>query len=158
MSEKIIKSSKRVKDHAEVYTPSWLVKDMLDLIPEMTWKDIDATFLEPSAGNGNFVVQILERKLGICNTADERKRALQSIYAIELLEDNLVEMKERMREIIHKYGGIDEADIIIERNIQQGDFLKMIKNDGSDIKFYDWRGGTGYHSLKSMVQTQQTLF
>lgn len=158
MSEKIIKSSKRVKDHAEVYTPSWLVKDMLNLIPETTWQDIDATFLEPAAGNGNFVVQILERKLSLCNTAQDRKRALQSIYAIELLDDNLVEMKERMKQIINNYGGIEDADRIIDLNIHQGDFLKKTKKDGSEIKFYDWRGGTGYHTLKSLTEKQQVLF
>ena len=62
MAEKLIKSKQRVQDFAEVYTPSWLVKDMCDLIPQEMWNDIDKTFLEPACGNGNFLVEIFDRK------------------------------------------------------------------------------------------------
>lgn len=156
--EKIVKSKERVKKHAEVYTPAWVVKEMCDLIPEITWTDIDATFLEPAAGNGNFVVEILERKLAHCTCMADRVRALKSIYAIELLQDNLDEMKARMKEIIKKHGGIDDADRIIDANIQQGDFLKHVHADGSLIKFRDWRENTGFYTLKSMCEKQQKLF
>lgn len=158
MSEKLVKSKERVKNHAEVYTPEHIINEMLDLIPIDTWDDIDATFLEPSAGNGNFVVKILERKLARCTTTDEKLRALKSIYAVELLPDNLAEMKARMREILANHGVVDGIDEILDLNIQQGDFLKHTHADGTLINFYDWRGGTGFHSLRSMVEKQQALF
>ena len=64
MNEKIIKSKQRVQKHGEVFTPSWMVQKMLDTpgIKEAT-EDIYKTFLEPSAGDGNFLEAILERKL-----------------------------------------------------------------------------------------------
>ena len=64
MEENIIKTKERVQKHGEVFTPSWMVQKMLDTpgIREKT-EDIYATFLEPSAGDGNFLEAILERKL-----------------------------------------------------------------------------------------------
>ena len=58
----LIKSKKRVADHGEVFTPDWLVEKMLDLVKGETER-IDARFLEPACGSGNFLVPILQRKL-----------------------------------------------------------------------------------------------
>ena len=62
--EKLIKSATRVKDHGEVFTPKWIVDKMIDQ-PEISAKvhSLTATFLEPAAGEGAFLVAILERKL-----------------------------------------------------------------------------------------------
>lgn len=57
-----IKSKKRVADHGEVFTPAWMVEAMLDLVKGETER-IDSRFLEPACGDGNFLVQILRRKL-----------------------------------------------------------------------------------------------
>ncbi len=62
--EKLIKSKERVQQHGEVFTPQWMVKKMLDVEGiKQACENIDATFLEPAAGDGNFLVAILERKL-----------------------------------------------------------------------------------------------
>ena len=58
----LVKSKQRVADHGEVFTPSWMVEAMLDLVKDETER-IDARFLEPACGSGNFIVQILRRKL-----------------------------------------------------------------------------------------------
>ena len=60
---KQVKSEERVKKFGEVYTNTREINDMLDLIPEIT---IDTTFLEPTCGNGNFVIEILKRKFDLC--------------------------------------------------------------------------------------------
>lgn len=150
-TQKIIKSKDRVKKHGEVFTPDWVVKEMCDLVGEGgAWDNIDNTFLEPAAGTGNFVVEILRRKLSKCSSDDERLRALKSVYAIELLQDNVDEMKARVRATMTEHGMTDGIDDIIARNIQQGNFLTQKHADGTDIAFYDWRDGTGYHTLRSM--------
>ena len=64
----LIKSKTRVTDHGEVFTPPWLVDAMLDLVKGETER-IDARFLEPACGSGNFLVHVLKRKLA----AVERK-------------------------------------------------------------------------------------
>ena len=150
-TQKIIKSKNRVKKHGEVFTPDWVVKEMCDLVGEEgAWDNIDNTFLEPAAGTGNFVVEILRRKLSRCSSDDEKLRALKSVYAIELLQDNVDEMKARVRAIMSEHGMTDGVDDIISVNIQQGNFLTQKHADGTDIAFYDWRNGTGYHTLRSM--------
>ncbi len=60
--DSLIRSKKRVADHGEVFTPSWLVEKMLDLVKGETER-IDSRFLEPACGSGNFLVPILQRKL-----------------------------------------------------------------------------------------------
>ena len=89
----LIKSKKRVEDHGEVFTPPWLVEKMLDLVKGETER-IDARFLEPACGIGNFLVPILQRKLAAVELkfgkSDFERRhyallGLMCCYGIELL-------------------------------------------------------------------------
>ena len=97
----LVKSKQRVADHGEVFTPAWMVEAMLDLVKNETER-IASRFLEPACGNGNFLVQILHRKLaaveltyGACDF--ERRHyallALMCIYGIELLPDNIADCR-----------------------------------------------------------------
>lgn len=105
--EKLVKSSERVRDLGEVFTPSATVQEMLDLLPKKMWAvHPSPTFLEPSCGDGNFLVAILERKLG--RVSDEFENgmlpagvdieaaqfhaleALASIYAIDISSENII--------------------------------------------------------------------
>lgn len=75
-----IKSKTRVKERGEVFTAEREVKAMCDLIPENEiWSDITKTFLEPSCGNGNFLVEIFGRKLKYCNDERDGLKALNSM-------------------------------------------------------------------------------
>lgn len=126
---KLIKSKERVHDFAEVYTPSWLVKDMCNLIPQEIWDDIDKTFLEPACGNGNFLVEILNRKLNLCNTYQDGLRALKSITGIDIQADNVEETKERLLNIYQfKYSdGVETAKEILDKQIIHGDSLEIME-------------------------------
>lgn len=105
--EKLMKSSERVHDLGEVFTPSAMVEAMLDLLPASMWEvHPSATFLEPAAGDGNFLVAILARKLTAISTARAEiglpagsdaaavefhaLEALSSIYGIDVSVDNIV--------------------------------------------------------------------
>ncbi len=127
MTEKLIKSRKRVEDFAEVYTPSWLVKDMCDLIPQEIWNDINKTFLEPACGNGNFLAEILSRKFKLCDTYRDGLRALRSITGIDIQADNVEETKERLLNMYKdKFAdGISEARDTLDKQIICGDSLKI---------------------------------
>ena len=66
LEESLVKSRERVKSYGEVFTPRHMVDRMLDLVAfdlEEAPDFVDKTFLEPAAGDGNFLVAILERKL-----------------------------------------------------------------------------------------------
>lgn len=107
-----IKSKKRVADFGEVFTAEREVNAMLDLLPPEIWHKITATFLEPACGNGNFLAEILSRKLNAVLKLLSAKKipkkkqpfnygfyaigAVSSIYGIEILADNCIECRERL--------------------------------------------------------------
>ena len=152
-ANELIKSKKRVADHGEVFTPAWLVDAMLDLVKGETER-IDARFLEPACGSGNFLVRVLQRKLAAVESkfgkSDFEKKhyallALMCAYGIELLPDNIAECRANMLEILGDYLKIDQADdcyraasFVLAHNIVHGDALTMRAHDGAPIAFSEW--------------------
>ena len=103
----LVKSKQRVADHGEVFTPAWMVEAMLDLVKDETER-MDSRFLESACGDGNFLTQILRRKLAAvelkyAKSEFERQHyamlALMCIYGIELLPDNIAECRVNLLEI-----------------------------------------------------------
>ncbi|TGD17618.1 DNA methyltransferase family protein [Levilactobacillus suantsaiihabitans] len=163
MPEKLIKSSDRVKDHGEVFTPQKTVDFMLDQ-PEVEEKinDLMATFLEPSAGEGAFLVELLKRKINVAagNSAtisefnENSLVALSTLYGIEYLEDNVEMLVMNMITTfvenyslltVKKYGVQPDdkveksAKVIINANMAQGDTLKRENSEGKPIIFSEWK-------------------
>ncbi len=127
---KLIKSKHRIRKYGEVYTPEWVVKKMCDMLPSDAWDSIDKTFLEPTCGNGNFLVEILSRKLDLCKNEEDCYKALNSIYGIDILPDNVEESKKRMLDIVQSEFGlfaVENARTILDRQIICGDSLKIMK-------------------------------
>lgn len=87
------KRLQRKKQTAEDFTPEPLVNEMLDKLPQDVWSNPNKTFLDNSAGNGNFLVVILRRKLA---AGHPPLQALSTIYGVELMPDNVEEMKDRL--------------------------------------------------------------
>lgn len=144
MKEKLVKSKERVQKHGEVFTPAWLVKDMLDLLPkEEIWDNIEATILDPACGNGNFLDGILRRKLsalsagkGLIEFNYNMLICLSSVYGVDIQLDNVKECRERLFNQIRMFvyldmqrfnsyhsSILDIAEKIVERNIICGNFL-----------------------------------
>lgn len=133
----LVINQEHVKMYGEVLTPPNIVSDMLDLaskkynMPTGMNKGtlpIRETVLEPSCGTGNFLVQILERKLRLCKTQEDMFYAVASIYGIDIQKDNVLESRLRMLEIIEGKTSDEKFLMIIadvlEKNIVGGDFLK----------------------------------
>ena len=136
--ERLIKSKERVRRNAEVYTPSWLVNDMCDMLSSDAWDDIHRTFLEPSCGNGSFLVEILARKLKLCDNIDDGISALQSIFGIDILPDNVQESRDRMYGMfMDRFGPSLFALEVLRRNIVLGNFLTKQHLDGTPIWFLE---------------------
>ena len=120
------KRKARRKETAEDFTPLSLVNEMLDKLPSEVWEDPIKTFLDNSAGNGNFLVEILKRKLSL---GHDPIQAISSIYGVELMQDNVDEMKQRLLEVIlealgeHKNDLISEVNEILNHNIVCHDAL-----------------------------------
>lgn len=153
-----IKSRKRVVDHGEVFTSEREVNAMLDLVYNETQR-IDSRFLEPACGDGNFLVQILNRKFGVINSLQKTNIseisknyiiAISSIYGVELLEDNVKSCRQRLLDtfadnyrVNHSEPDVNllkVAKYILGENIICGDALSL--KDGSiankPLVFSEW--------------------
>ena len=128
---KLTKSKERVKKYGEVYTPIWVVNEMLDELEKESdaFNDVSKTFLEPSCGNGNFVVEIYRRKLNLAkNDREKAEKALRSLWCIELLPDNMAECRQRVKDIFAYYGWTDlPFEEVFEKQFLIGDSLKIMK-------------------------------
>lgn len=147
-----VKSKQRVLDHGEVFTSEREVNAMLDLVKDEATR-IESKFLEPACGNGNFLAEVLKRKLSAVQSLYENsqaayerlvKLAISNIYGIDILEDNAAECRERLFSIFdHQYKLLfkekcrDECrkrvKFILQRNILRGDALQF--ENTTHIKF-----------------------
>lgn len=172
-----MKSKQRVADHGEVFTPAWTVEAMLDLVKEETER-IDSRFLEPACGSGNFLVQVLRRKLAAVEvtfgSAEFERRhyallALMCIYGIELLDDNIAECRRNLLEIFAEYLRLDETDdlyraavSVLARNLIHGDALAMRNTLDQPIVFAEWgylgKGKFQRRDFRLDVLTQSSAF
>ena len=109
----------------EYFTPSSLVSKMCDKIPSVDWSNPTKTFLEPCFGNGNFLVEIIRRR--IVDYSIDWKIVLNNLYGVELMPDNVQEAKDRIIELLKKLN-IDfneqEARDIMNHNLVCSDFFK----------------------------------
>jgi hypothetical protein len=149
----LVKSRQRIADHGEVFTPTWVVESMLELVKDETER-IDSRFLEPACGSGNFLVEVLRRKLAAVELrfgkSEFEKRhyallALMCIYGIELLDDNIVECRDNLLEIFAAYLGIERSDdfykaavYVLSQNLIHGDALTMRTILDKPIVFAEW--------------------
>ncbi len=156
-NNKHTKSKQRVADHGEVFTGEREVNAMLDLVKQETER-IESRFLEPACGNGNFLAEILRRKLAVVkarygkNAPDYERYAViavTSIYGVELLYDNTDECRKRLFDIFNneytancKKEANDETReavrYILSHNILCGDALTMKTATGEPIIFAEW--------------------
>ena len=167
MSEQI-KSKERVADHGEVFTAEREVNAMLDLVKQETER-IESRFLEPACGTGNFLAEVLRRKLAVVRRKYQSSRsdyekyavlAVSSIYGVDLLDDNVRECQERLFKIWQsEYHDVckndalrdceDAVRYILQHNILCGNALTMlcVDADGNDtekpIIFAQWDLMTG---------------
>ena len=151
-----VRSRRRVVDHGEVFTAEREVNAMLDLVGAETER-IESRFLEPACGNGNFIAEVLRRKLAVVaaryrRSPDEYQRyaflAVSSIYGVDILADNVGECRERLFRIVEKdarsnIAAVDPAFLdtvryVLEKNILCGDALTLKDASGAPIAFAEW--------------------
>lgn len=160
---KQVKSRERVAEHGEVFTAEREVKAMCDLVDQETQR-IDSRFLEPACGDGNFLAEILTRKLSIVTKKYKRSSydwernsllALGSMYGVDIMLDNCEICRDRLFQLWDKeYKKAckkecneetrDAAKFILARNIVCGNALTLmcVDDTGSDteepIVFSEW--------------------
>jgi len=155
----LVTSKQRVADYGEVFTSEPIVKAMLDLVKPETER-IESRFLEPACGTGNFLIEILRRKLSVVERVYRRSQldfernlvlAVSSIYGIDILEDNIMECRRRLFEIVdERYTALFKGKareqvrqvirFILSKNIIWGDALTLQtpKPEQHQIIFSEW--------------------
>ncbi len=171
--DKQVKSKKRVADHGEVFTAQREVNAMLDLVKQETER-IDSRFLEPACGTGNFLAEVLRRKLAIIDHRYSKSQleweryaiiAISSIYGVDVLEDNAQECRKRLLKIFdERYSSLfkdkckDECHrsvkFLLGRNILWGDALDFTNPETKQpIIFSEWSAVNG-----SMLKRRDYMF
>ena len=113
----------RVKATGEVFTPTPLVQEILDQLPQEVFTDTAKTFLDPSCGDGQFLGEVLIRKMENGSTFEQ---ALSTIYGVDLMEDNVQLCRDRL------LCGREDLRHIVEQNIVCADGLRYhYRFDGS---------------------------
>jgi hypothetical protein len=159
VSIKQVKSKKRVADHGEVFTNEREVNAMLELVKQETER-IESTFLEPACGDGNFLVEVLRRKLNVVTDRYKKSQfewerysviAISSIYGVDFLEDNCQECRERLFNIFNEYyqklfkkeckeDCRRSVKYLLQRNILWGDALDFTNPiTKQPIIFSEWK-------------------
>ena len=135
-------------DHGEVFTAEREVKAMCDLVAQECER-IDSRFLEPACGDGNFLAEILRRKLAVVKRVygksayDYEKNAVlavTNIYGVDIMHDNVDACRARLFDIWNKeYTKVCKADAndeareavkyILSQNILYGNALSLMTVD-----------------------------
>jgi len=161
--DKQVKSKRRVADHGEVFTSEREVNAMLDLVKQETER-IDSRFLEPACGNGNFLAEVLNRKLNVVDYRYGKSQleweryaviAVSSIYGVDILEDNAQECRKRLYTIFNnRYTSLFKDNckeecrksikFLFKRNILWGDALDFTNPATKErIVFSEWSAVNG---------------
>jgi len=168
-----VKSKQRVADHGEVFTSEREVNAMLDLVKQETER-IDSRFLEPACGNGNFLAEVLRRKLAVVEAKYKKSQleyeryaiiAISSIYGVDILDDNAQECRERLFNIFdEQYSKLytsecnvdcrNSVKFLLSRNILWGDALDFTNPETKKpIIFSEWSAING-----SMIKRRDYIF
>lgn len=157
-----VKSRERVQDVGEVFTNEREVNAMLDMVKSETGR-IDSRFLEPACGNGNFLAEVLRRKLAVVASRYHRSPteymryafvSVSSVYGVDIMADNVAECRERLYGIVEDeakraiLGAVDAAFLdsirfLLSKNILCGDALTLKDEKGAPITFAEWSVVTG---------------
>lgn len=146
----IERDKERIKRTNEIFTPTSLVNQLLDQFPEEAFTHLKETFCDPTCGDGQFLVEVLKRKL---NGGLSPSDAIKSIYGVDYMEDNIKLCKKRIKKILsdhHEACGKGRklpgnVNNMIERNIICSDFFEW--------DFENWRAkdDAKHKRLKSLV-------
>lgn len=152
---KQIKSRQRVADHGEVFTNPREVNAMLDLVRDESFR-LDSRFLEPACGDGNFLIEILRRKLSLLQDTKSQTEwefqsliAVGSCYGIDILPDNAEACRNRLEEYVLSQHPTSERlpvdspyllslRYMLRKNIVCGDALTYRTAEDKPIVFCEW--------------------
>lgn len=175
-----VKTKNRISEFGEVFTNEREVNAMIDLVKQEVVR-VESRFLEPACGDGNFLIEVLRRKLEVVKNRYSKNLdgyekysvlAISSIYGVEILQDNVEICKLRLFDYWNReYTNIfkkqcdDNSRIsvkyILDKNILNGDALTLKQANGEPIIFSEWSSVNGVffkrreYRLDEMIEGHQ---
>jgi type I restriction-modification system DNA methylase subunit len=149
---KIVRTADRIKKYGEVFTPKKLVIEMLDALPADSFTDASKTFMDPSCGNGAFLIEVVKKKIanGIIGTL-----ALHTTYGIEILSDNAEECRQNLLDVV---GDTPLHRAIVDNNIKCADALKFDMSKMRPYNLDGWIIANGVNSTTQVnINTRETF-
>lgn len=156
----LLKETEKKKNFGEVFTPTPLVKEMLNKLSKDSFEDAKKTFLDPACGDGQFLVEVLKRKMKKHHMI---LSAISTIYGVEIQEENVLKCRERLYEIATK----DTEDfgvackigdtVLMSTNLSNAKNLikEIIEHNivcADSLKFnFDTWGGKGQHPMAAAL-------
>jgi len=133
-----MRNKERANEHGEVFTPPWLVNQMLDELDESSFDAPGKTFVDPACGNGNILVEVIRRKI---NNGCTAYQSLMTTYGIDIMPDNVADCRKRMVDIAFEASGEEKSgwktrlyEKAVAQNIRLGDALKFTPEDIFSLK------------------------
>ena len=128
-----MRTKKRSDAHGEVFTPPWLVNQMLDELDHSSFNAPGKTFIDPACGNGNFLVEVIRRKI---ESGTAPYPALMTTYGVDIMPDNIDECRERLIDAVYEATSITREgwqtrlfERAVNQTIRLGDTLKFELDD-----------------------------
>lgn len=89
----------RIKEIGEVFTPENIVEEMITSIPDEIWANQNKTILEPTCGEGIFIIKIIKKRLSL---GIDIEQAIKTIYGLDIMKDNIQKCKENVLKIAYR--------------------------------------------------------
>ena len=153
---KQIKSKQRVAKFAEVFTNNREVTAMLDMVQDELEK-LTSTVLEPACGTGNFLIEVLKRKMDTVHRVYRNRRdyelcsmlVFSTVYGLDIQKDNTIETRNRLFDwFICDYEAVFKEEpsktlqtalnFILKKNIQCADSLSMVNDKKQPLVIPEW--------------------
>ena len=131
----IIRDKERVNQTGEVFTPTPLVNEILDKLPLDVFTDPSKTFCDPACGDGQFLVEVLKRKL---ENGQDATVAMKTIYGVDLMPDNITFCKTRLRDVIKEYITIGSPESELGGTVKGWISKNIVCSDAFDWDFDNW--------------------
>lgn len=135
MSNNIIRTKERIKQTGEVFTPTPLVNELLDKLPPEVFMNPTKTFCDPACGDGEFLIEVLKRKLDNGHNLSE---ASASIYGVDLMPDNIKACKSRLRKILMDYMGMGGRGRKLNGGVNDNINNNIVCADALSWDFINW--------------------
>jgi len=154
----LTKSKERISEHGEVYTPTYIVQEMISLVSNRDWGDPSLICLEPTCGNGQFIEPLIKKKMEAGLSPED---ACNTVFGLDILSDNVNECRQRVWDIVNPLvngkKNKDRLRAILINNIVVANFIPFVKGGKWEAKKFFDKDPTGSGQVLPLKHQKEVL-